>query len=227
MSKVRSGPPRPLRGGFARIVIPTRTVDQERADHGDRFMPTSDSARMSRRGGRVRRNRRLHLRSTRSRHRAGDRDRPVKWPAAERAFLDIRGDSGARPERPRYTATAYSSRREEIGRRLPIRLEGGSDKGVDGAYAPPSPKRHTGMPSLRALSARFSEMPEPGKTTRPVGSASSIVSLRLKGAALRWRFQSGLNTTWATLRLSAQHAAIRSAPRGLPPCSSTMSACLA
>ena len=35
-------------------------------------------------------------------------------------------------------------------------------------------------------------MPEPGKTMTPMGRTSSIWSLRLKGAALRWRFQSGL-----------------------------------
>jgi hypothetical protein len=44
----------------------------------------------------------------------GDGDRPLKWPAAERAILDIRRDSGARPERPRYTAARpvqYAGRR--------------------------------------------------------------------------------------------------------------------
>lgn len=54
----------------------------------------------------------------------------------------------------------------------------------DGAYAPlSSAKRHTGMPSLRALSTRLAAMPDPGKATRPAGSVSSIASLRLKGAA--------------------------------------------
>ena len=91
----------------------------------------------------------------------------------------------------------------------------------------PSVKRHTGMPSFFALSARLAEMPEPGNTTTPIGSASSIRSLRLKGAALLCRVQSGLKRTCGTLRLSAQQAAMRSAPRGLPPCSSTMSGCLA
>ena len=36
-----------------------------------------------------------------------------------------------------------------------------------GAHAPASVKRQTGMPSRRALSARFSVMPEPGKTISP------------------------------------------------------------
>ncbi len=43
------------------------------------------------------------------------------------------------------------------------------------AYAALSaPWRHTGIPSLWALSARLAEMPEPGKAMRPAGSASSI-----------------------------------------------------
>ena len=90
-----------------------------------------------------------------------------------------------------------------------------------------SGKRQTGMPRILALSARLAEMPEPGKATTPTDSASSILSLRLNGAALRCRVQFGLKTTCGTLRLSAQQAAMRSAPRGLPPCSSTMSGCLA
>lgn len=52
-----------------------------------------------------------------------------------------------------------------------------------GAHAPPEPKRQIGMPSLRALSARFSWMPEPGNTMTPIGNISRIWSLRLKGAA--------------------------------------------
>lgn len=36
---------------------------------------------------------------------------------------------------------------------------------------------------------------------------------------MRSRFQSGLKTTSTPSRLSAQRAAMRSAPRGLPPCS--------
>ena len=53
----------------------------------------------------------------------------------------------------------------------------------------------TGMPSSRALSTRFSVMPAPGKATRPVGRSFSIWSLRRKGAARPWAFQSGRNTT--------------------------------
>lgn len=39
---------------------------------------------------------------------------------------------------------------------------------------------HTGMPSIRALSARLAEMPDPGKTMTPIGSVASqhvVVSL--------------------------------------------------
>ena len=42
---------------------------------------------------------------------------------------------------------------------------------------------------MRALSARFAEIPEPGKAMTPIGSTSSIWSLRLKGAeriAAKW-----------------------------------------
>ena len=70
-------------------------------------------------------------------------------------------------------------------------------------------------------------MPVPGKTMTPIGSTSSIWSLRLNGAALACRVQSGLKAICGTLRLSAQQAAMRSAPFGDPPCSSTMSGCLA
>ena len=38
-----------------------------------------------------------------------------------------------------------------------------------GAHAPSSVNRQTGMPKRRALSARFSVMPEPGKTMTPAG----------------------------------------------------------
>ena len=50
------------------------------------------------------------------------------------------------------------------------------------AHAPPSSNFHTGMPKFRALSARLAEIPEPGKTITPIGSTSSMASLRLKGA---------------------------------------------
>jgi hypothetical protein len=58
-------------------------------------------------------------------------------------------------------------------------------------------------------------MPEPGKVRRLAGRASSIRSLRLNGAALRWRIQFGLKTICATLRLSAaaRQEAMRSAAR--------------
>src|SRR5688572_4946369 len=51
-------------------------------------------------------------------------------------------------------------------------------------------------------------MPEPGNTTRPIGRISRIRSLRLKGAALPSRIQSGLKAICVTLRLSAQQEAI-------------------
>ena len=57
-------------------------------------------------------------------------------------------------------------------------------------------------------------MPEPGKTMTPIGRTSSIWSLRLKGAALACLVQSGLKAICGTLRLSAQQAAMRSAPFG-------------
>lgn len=41
------------------------------------------------------------------------------------------------------------------------------------AYAPPCPHFQTGIPSLRALSLRFSTIPDPGKRIRPIGMASS------------------------------------------------------
>src|SRR4029453_1292369 len=70
------------------------------------------------------------------------------------------------------------------------------------------------MPSLRALSARFSLMPEPGNRRTPIGIASSIWSLRLNGAAFLCRAQSGLNATWGTCRLSAQQGGDALSPLG-------------
>src|SRR5215468_10545922 len=96
--------------------------------------------------------------------------------------------------------------------------------GNGGAYAPPNVQ--TGMPSFLDLSARLAEMPEPGKTMTPIGSTSRSWSLRLKGAALPWRDQLGLNAICRTLRLWAQQAAMRSAPFGDPPWRSTISGCL-
>ena len=64
------------------------------------------------------------------------------------------------------------------------------------------------MPSFLALSARFSWMPLPGKTSTPTGSTSSMPSLRLKGAALACFVQSGLKATCVTLRASAHLAAV-------------------
>ena len=54
-----------------------------------------------------------------------------------------------------------------------VDLQSGCRNG-GGAHAPPLPNFQTGMPSLRALSARFSRMPVPGKTMAPIGSTSSI-----------------------------------------------------
>lgn len=68
-----------------------------------------------------------------------------------------------------------------------------------GAHAPPLPNFQTGMPSLRALSARVSWMPVPGATSTPIGNTSSMASFRLNGAALAWRAQSGLKAICGTL----------------------------
>jgi hypothetical protein len=65
-------------------------------------------------------------------------------------------------------------------------------------------------------------MPESGKAMTPMGSASSMASLRLKGAPFSWRVQSGLKTICVTLRVSAQRDAIFSAPFSDPPWISTM-----
>ena len=43
----------------------------------------------------------------------------------------------------------------------------------------------------------------------PIGRISSIRSLRLNGAALAWRVQSGLKTICGALRLSAHQAAMQ------------------
>src|ERR1700730_2870208 len=51
-----------------------------------------------------------------------------------------------------------------------------------GAHAPPN--FQTGMPSRFALSARLSWIPVPGKCMTPIGSSSSMASLRLNGAAM-------------------------------------------
>ena len=58
-----------------------------------------------------------------------------------------------------------------------------ADKWKNGAHAPSLPMFQTGMPSRRALSARLAWMPLPGVTSTPIGNASSMASLRLKGAA--------------------------------------------
>lgn len=68
-----------------------------------------------------------------------------------------------------------------------------------------------------AWAASVPRQPEPGNTTTPIGRTSSNWWLRLNGAALAWRVKSGLKATCGTFRLSAQQAAIRSAPFGDPP----------
>ena len=52
----------------------------------------------------------------------------------------------------------------------------------DGPQPPPPSKRQTGIPRMRALSARFPVIPEPGKTMTPIGKVCSSASLHLKGA---------------------------------------------
>ena len=66
------------------------------------------------------------------------------------------------------------------------------------AHAPPN--RQTGMPSFLALSARLPWMPVPGKTMTPIGSTSSIWSLRLNGAARPCFVQSGAKPICGTPR---------------------------
>ena len=80
-----------------------------------------------------------------------------------------------------------------------------------------APNFQTAMPSRFALSARLSWMPVPGKCMTPIGSSSSMASLRLNGAALACFVQSGLKAICGTLRVVAHLAAISSAPFGEPP----------
>src|SRR5205823_3052614 len=94
----------------------------------------------------------------------------------------------------------------------------------DGAHAPPN--FQTGMPRRRALSARLSWIPVPGKCMTPIGTSSSMASLRLNGAALACLVQSGLKAICGTFRVAAHLEAISSAPLGEPPWMSTMSGCL-
>ncbi len=85
-------------------------------------------------------------------------------------------------------------------------------------------QRMTGMPRVRALSTRFSVMPEPGKAMTPLGRRLSSSSLRRNGAARPWRSQSGLQTIWWTALRLAQLAAIFSTPgsmTSLPPAMAT------
>ena len=67
----------------------------------------------------------------------------------------------------------------------------------------------------------------PGKCKTPIGSSSSMASLRLNGAALACFVQSGLKAICGTLRVVAHLEAISSAPFGDPPWIRTMSGCLA
>ena len=75
------------------------------------------------------------------------------------------------------------------------------------AHAPLLRKSNSGMPSFFALSARLSWMAVPGNTTIPIGRTSSIVSLRLNGAAFRCFVQSVLNAMGVTHQLSAHFCA--------------------
>src|SRR5216684_16815 len=83
---------------------------------------------------------------------------------------------------------------------MQLRL-GGVGRWQDGAHAPPN--FQTGMPNRFALSARLSWIPVPGKCMTPIGSSSSMASLRLNGAALACFVQSGLKAICGTLRLTA------------------------
>src|SRR6266478_168108 len=74
------------------------------------------------------------------------------------------------------------------------------------AHAPPN--FQTEMPRRFALSARLSWIPVPGKCMTPIGSSSSMASLRLNGAALACFVQSGLKAICGTLRVVALVEAI-------------------
>src|SRR6201998_3050132 len=103
------------------------------------------------------------------------------------------------------------------------RLGGGGE--IGGGYSPPNFQME--IPRRFALSARLSWNPEPGECMTPIGSSSSIASLRLSGVALAGFVQSGLKAIWGTLRVVAHLEAISSAPFGEPPWMRTMSGCLA
>src|SRR5574337_394936 len=83
------------------------------------------------------------------------------------------------------------------------------------------------FPVISKYFERLAWMPVPGKCMTPIGRTASIASLRLNGAAFACFVQSGLKAICGTLRLLAHLAAISSAPFGEPPCSNTMSGCLA
>ena len=121
-------------------------------------------------------------------------------PVAERARASRTGRG------PWITVPGFGTGERETGR-----AAAGATRPV-GSDARQASNRATGIPSSRALSTRFSLMPPPGKATRPVGRSLRSWSLRRNGAARPWAFQSGRNTTWCTAWLSAQRAAMRSAP---------------
>ena len=104
-------------------------------------------------------------------------------PVAERARA---GRTGREPSIP---APGFGAGERETGR-----AAAGATRPVGGDAGQAFTSK-TGMPSARALSTRFSLMPPPGKATRPVGRSLRSCSLRRKGAARPWAFQSGLNTT--------------------------------
>ncbi len=81
------------------------------------------------------------------------------------------------------------------------------------------------MPSSSASSARLAQCRSRGRRRRR-SAGLEHPSLRLNGQC-QVAGPARPKTTCGTLRWSAQHAAMRSAPRGLSSCSSTMSGCLA
>ena len=78
------------------------------------------------------------------------------------------------------TVSAYATKK------VPFVRWGQRGRAVGTAHAPPAPSFQTGRPSFFALSARLPWMPVPGNTMTPIGSTSSIASLRLNGAAWFW-----------------------------------------
>jgi hypothetical protein len=102
-------------------------------------------------------------------------------------------------------------RNSTLEARLSATLPGAKTPKSNRAHAPPFVKLHTGLPILRALSARFSTISDPGNTITPIGGAASVRLFFLKNPASLCRVQSGLKAIYTTFRFSVYQAAMRSA----------------